>query len=334
MGFFDKFSSILGRGKTKTSDTLDHYLGLAKRDPGDAKAHLKLAEIYQKNGDKAKAISEYLVAADIFSKNNFFAQAMAIYKQVPRQDPTIDHVYIKIADIYRKMGFLGDAGMKARALETMALMAELDPRKTELKEKVKDIEEGLLRQLEGEAKALRIVTPESGKEPKGVKKLEAFFDLGAELEKMESVDLKGVPEIETLDKIFGFEEIFRELKENSGPSNVDPNFNYNMGVACREMGFFEDAVEQFNMAIATGQNAFEAANLLGLLYKGRKMYEEARQVFDKALKMKVELKYELGLLFKEMGKAEEAIKLLKDISADQIQKLTGSKELRAGNPIK
>ncbi len=349
MGLMDKFSALLGRGKAKGTDSLEHYQAVLKKDPGDAKAHLKLAELYQKNGEKAKSISEYLHAADIFAKNNFYAQAMAIYKQVPRQDPTVDHVYVKIANIYRKMGFLGDAfatyrilvqhydrlGMKQKALEIMAQMAELDPRKETLKEKMKDLEEGILRLPDGKAAA----APVEDFYPKlGVKKKPpAFFDLGAKLEEMETVDPREFHEVDTLDKVFGFEEIFRELKETSGPSSVDPNFNYNMGVACREMGFFEDAVEQFRIAVESGQNTFEAAIMLGLLHKERNMLEEARGTFEKTLKMKgipkekiLEVKYELGLLYKEMGKGEEAIKLLREISSsdqkfkrnkDEMQKL-------------
>jgi hypothetical protein len=68
---------------------------------------------------------------------------MAIYKKLVKQDPSADYVYLKIADIYRKMGFLGDAlvqyralagryeslGMKDKAAEVMKLMAQMDPRK-------------------------------------------------------------------------------------------------------------------------------------------------------------------------------------------------------------
>jgi hypothetical protein len=42
---------------------------------------------------------------------------------------------------------------------------------------------------------------------------------------------------------------FKELKEIGGPSIVDPDFNYSMGVACREMGFLDDAVEQFRRGL-------------------------------------------------------------------------------------
>jgi tetratricopeptide (TPR) repeat protein len=342
MGIVDKVGSLLKKGGSKSKDPLEQYLNLVKKEPGNAKAHLKLAEIYQRKGDKKKAISEYLIAAEIFLKNQFYARAMAIYKQVPKQDPSLDHVYLKIADIYRKMGFLGDAfaqyrilvqhydsmGMKNKALEVLSLMADMDPRKTDLKEKIAAYKVSMGRQKEGAGVAPGLPHPPpmeavEAAEPVEVAKSKGdFFDLGAELESGEAPQLVDFKEISTMEKVYGFEEIFKELKETSGPSAVDPNFNYNLGVASREMGFVEDAIEQFQIALEKGQNPFLAANLLGLCHKEKGQWEEAAQAFQKALKMEgnpreklLEVKYELGLVYKEQGKNEEALKLLKEISA-------------------
>jgi tetratricopeptide (TPR) repeat protein len=346
MGFMDKLGGFLKAEKSKTTGA-EQYLNLVQKEPGNAKAHLKLAEIYQKKGEKQKAVSEYLLAADIFSKNNFYARAMAIYKQVPKQDPSLDHVYLKIADIYRKMGFLGDAfaqyrilvqhydkmGMRDKALEIMRLMAELDPRrKTTPNER-----DMSLKQAAELPKGMGGI-PDVAEATPGEK--EDFFDLGAELESVEPMEMKAVKEISNLEKISGVEEIFKELKETSGPSTVDPYFNFNMGMACREMGFFDDAVEQFQIAFEKGQKPFEAAHMLALCFKEKGMRDEARQSFEKALQVegipqekKLNIKYELGLLYKEQGKQEEALELLRQISAvdqrfrdtkDEIVKLTGN----------
>ena len=342
MGIIDKFGEML-KGKSKAQEPLDRYTNLVKKEPGNAKAHLKLAEIYQKKGDKKKAIAEYLMAAEIFLKNQFYARAMAIYKQVPKQDPTLDHVYLKIADIYRKMGFTGDAfaqyrimvqhydsqGMKDKALEVLSLMADMDPRKTDLKEKIKIAKSHMdIGEIPGAgARAGDAAVPDqlpplpadlAGME----KKKTDFFDLGAMLESAEAPQGAGVKEISPMEKIYGFEEIFKELKENSGPSAVDPNFNYNLGVASREMGFMEDSIEQFQIALEKDQNPFEAANMLGLCYKETEQWEKAVQSFQKALRMEgiprekiLEVKYELGLIYKQQGKKEEALGLLREISA-------------------
>jgi len=340
MGIVEKFGEIF-RGKSKSQEPIDRYLNLVKKEPGNAKAHLKLAELYQKKGDKKKAIAEYLMAAEIFLKNQFYARAMAIYKQVPKQDPSLDHVYLKIADIYRKMGFTGDAfaqyrilvqhydsqGAKDKALEVLSLMADMDPRKTDLKEKIKIYKNSVNSQKEKAAALAPVAageeagTPAPAPPPAEEKKPE-FFDLGAMLESVEAPSPSDFKEISAMEKIYGFEEIFKELKENSGPSAVDPNFNYNLGVASREMGFTEDAIEQFQIALEKDQNPFEAANMLGLCYKEKECWEEAAQAFQRALQVEgiprqkiLEVKYELGLVYKQQGKAEAALELLREISA-------------------
>jgi tetratricopeptide (TPR) repeat protein len=314
---------------------MDRYLTLVKKEPSNATAHLRLAELYQRKGDKKKAIAEYLVAAEIFLKNQFYARAMAIYKQVPKQDPSLDHVYLKIADIYRKMGFTGDAfaqyrvlaqhynsqGLKERALEVLNLMADMDRQKADPNEKVQAHQDGL--NPPKETAAARVVQPQPlPSEPRGEKGKPEFFDLGAMLESGASPPMTDSKEISRVEKVYGFEEIFKELKETGGPSAVDPNFNYNLGVASRELGFLEDAIEQFQVALEKNQNPFEAATLMGLCHKEKGQWSEAAQALKKALQIKgipkekmIEVKYELGLICKQEGKTDEALGLMREILA-------------------
>ena len=337
MGLVEKFGGLLKKGKPKNQEPMDQYLSLVKKEPGNAKAHLKLAEMYQKKGDKKKAISEYLMAAEIFLKNQFYARAMAIYKQVPKQDPSLDHVYLKIADIYRKMGFLGDAfaqyrilvqhydvlGAKEKALEVLSLMADMDPRKSDLKEKISAFKHNMKPSEAGGGAGHPQPLP---LETSGEEKKRAFFDLGAILESAEPPQMADFKEISTMEKIYGFEEIFKELKETSGPSAVDPNFNYNLGVASREMGFLDDAIEQFQIALQKKQNTFEAGNLLGLCYKEKGQWAEAAQAFQSAIQEEgipqekiLEVKYELGLVYKQEGKTDQALGLLREISSGDLK---------------
>ncbi len=108
-GVLEKFNYFFKKEKYRVSKELEFYSKLAKQEPGNTKAHLKMAELYQKKKDHQKAVGEYLLAAEIFCKNNLFPQAMAVYKQVLKKNPELDHVHLKIADIYRQTGFLGDA---------------------------------------------------------------------------------------------------------------------------------------------------------------------------------------------------------------------------------
>jgi pentatricopeptide repeat protein len=307
----------------------DHYLDLLVKEPGNAKAHLKLAELYQKKGDKDKAISEYLLAAEIFMKNNFYARAMAIYKQIPKQDPTLDHVYLKIADIYRKMGFTGDAlaqyklllhyynsrGMAEKAREVLDLMLEADPEKNCLGERAADQGETV---SAGDLSEGGVPASAAGKAGAALPP-DPFFDLGAQLSAGGAAGAFEGKEVAT-QKMSGFEDILKELKESSGPSPAYPQFNHQMGIACREMGFFDDAIEQFKIAYKKGQCSYEALHMLGLCYRDKGSWEEALDAFEKALKTKglppeksLEIKYEKGLAFKELGRVEEAMALMKEI---------------------
>lgn len=334
MGLIDRFGEILKPGRAKEEKAKEKaqekYLDLVHKEPENAKAHMKLAEVYQKNGEKQKAVEEYLLAADIFARNNFYARAMAVYKQVPKQDPSLDHVYLKIADIYKKMGFLGDAlaqyrlliqyydrvGMKEKALEVMGLMAEVDHRKSAAA--AKGLKSGLqIPKEEGDTFGTDETTMK--KAWGGGKK--DFFDLGAELEADGPMEMESAMDISTSDEISGAGDIFKELKETAGPSIVDPHFNYSMGVACREMGFLDDAIEQFQIALSQGQNPFESASMLAFCFREKGMLDDARETLQRALKMpgisqekRLNVKYELGLLYKAQGKTEEAFKILREIS--------------------
>jgi tetratricopeptide (TPR) repeat protein len=284
-----------------------------------------MAELYQKQKDHPKAVAEYLMAAEIYSRNNLFPQAMAIYKQVLKQNHGLDQVHFKIADIYRQMGFLGDAfyrynlllqrynihGNKEKAMEVMGLMAELDPRKFTLGEtppQARTIADLPKPNMDERKKIEIAVGKDLGEEKRG-----AFYNLGEALEAGSAIELKGDNEI-SMESGFGFKEILAELKETAGPSKAYPNFNFHMGVACREMGFIDEAIEQFQVALEKRQNPFESAQSLSWCYKEKGWWEEARQTLEKALLLEemteektAQIKKDLDLIAKEIEREKEIL---------------------------
>jgi len=350
MAFHDKFAFFRKRGKKQDKESEEKYLDLTEQDPENDKAHLKLAEIYEKRGEIEKSFSEYLQVADIFAKKNFYAGAMAIYKKLVKQDPTADHVYLKIADIYRKMGFLEDAlaqyralvehyeslGKKDKAAEVMKIMAQMNPRKAASKENT-------FKSAAHQSSKGKEARPEAREAT-----LERFFDLRNELKAAEPLEVKVPQEVSTLEKLYGIQDVFKELKDTSGPSAVDPDFNCDLGMAYAKAGFLDDAIEQLQAAIAGGQKPFEAASALGSCYKKKALLEEACQSFEKALRVggiprekKMSVKYELGLLYKELGRREEGLNLLREVATfdqevryakDEAAKLAGANMRSEENP--
>ena len=121
--------------------------------------------------------------------------------------------------------------------------------------------------------------------------------------------MKGFSKI-TAGKTYGFKEIFKELKTANIPSTAFPDFNFHMGVACRQMGCIDEAIEQFKIALEKGQNPCEAAHLLGRCFQDKGLREEARHSFEGALKVE--------------GIPEEKIREIKNdlalIAADKVEK--------------
>ncbi len=260
---------------------------------------------------------------------------MATHNKLTTEDPFEDTAYLELAKTYLKMGLREDAlaqyrilvqhykslGMKDKALKVMAVMARIDPSKADIEKKIT----GLKHFMKVKDRGAPITGPEEGTIPEASlsgKGKEAYFDLGAELEITKSEVTRDYKEIETSDQGPGCAEIFKKLRAISSTSSMGPNSNYNMGLACLELGFIDDAIQQFQIAYEKRENPFEAARLLGLCFKEKTMWAEASQAFEKALKVggisqgdTLAVKCELGLIFKEQGKTEEALDLFRKIPA-------------------
>lgn len=321
MGFFDRLGNFLKTGRSQADPREKAFYDLAQKEPDNPNAHMKLAEIYQKKGEKQKAISEYLLAADIFAKNQFYARAIAIYKQLSKREPYLDQVYLKMAEIYREKGFLAESfaqyrilvhyyeklGQKDKALNILKIMDKVNlPR-------MNSQDGGLSHFLphSNQIEALPPLEPASG----------GFFDLGAALTTAEPLEIDASKEVHISESIDGVERIFKELKEFGGPGSADPYFNYNMGAAYHELGLCDQAMEQFKIAFKMGQKPFEASSMLGFCYWEKGILDDARQSFERALGMeripqekRLSAKYILSLLYQELGRKEIALSLLQEIA--------------------
>ena len=297
-GLMERLKDRFRGEKGRMAKELEQALKMARREPANTKVRVRIAEIYQKMGETAKAIAEYLKTAEIFSKKDLWPQAMAVYKRILKLDPGQEEVSRCVSEIYHRLGFLGDAfsqynvllrqyhhsGDAEKSLEILGLMADLNPQKFALdknlqvlREKSESEEESLDPNHRTQTLDLEIPTSDTSR---------AFFDLCEELQKKapRSKHLKIAKEICT-EKTYGFDEILKELQDVGGTSHVYPNFNFQMGVACREMGFLDEAIEQFQLALEKGQSPLEAAHLMGLCYREKGWWEEARQSFRHALQM-------------------------------------------------
>jgi len=294
---------LFSKEKKKSDDSYKEALELAQKYPENAAFQVKLAEVYQRKGDEEKAIAKYLQAAEVFCREKFFPQAMAIYKQIISINPHLIHAHQKMGEVYREMGYFSDAiaqykivakhyeewGKEERVPGILKLIQEMEREKTfrEKKEPPGENPEPLKFPKDGNNLSLAkpvpsFPSPQKGSPPDD--KADQGFDLLAELAIKDSGDLIDDKDMAT-EKSFGFEEIFKEMQETAIPAEVYPDFNFQMGKACREMGFNDGAIEQFQIAMEKGQKPAQTAKLLSKCYREKGWFHEAQKCYEKAMEI-------------------------------------------------
>ncbi len=83
---------------------------------------------------------------------------------------------------------------------------------------------------------------------------------------------------------FGFENIFGELAKTKEVENSYRDYHYQMGLVCKEMGWTDEAIKQFNMALEKEQRSAEAAKLLDQCLMEKSCQEESSQSSGLALR--------------------------------------------------
>lgn len=273
-GFLSQFRLFGGR-KKKPSKNLKSLLELAEREPTNGYPHLKIAEIYLELGRKQDALQENLKAAEIFCGFEQYNKGASVYTKILKQNPELDFVKAQLADTYRKMGFLEEsfgqycellssyksAGREDKSLEILGIMGELDPQKFDLQESNTLKPGGSEKILKDPGANDNDKNAEIYLNRPGERETSSFFDLAQTLEADGPVEFKE-PKSINLEETCKSEKFIEELEKTGNAEKLYPNYNYQMGLVCKEMGLIDEAIKQFRRALETGQKPIEASKLL------------------------------------------------------------------------
>lgn len=140
--------------------------------------------------------------------------------------------------------------------------------------------------------------------------LEGFDD-----QRQRDIDAPSSSMENALDTIF--EEFQRGFNDQSLSEDVETHFN--LGIAYREMGLFDDALTEFRQAM-TGERYVDSALMLSICYHQKGMEieseEHLRSLLDDSRcsnEQRLLVKYELALILEKWGRASEAQKLFEEI---------------------
>jgi tetratricopeptide (TPR) repeat protein len=264
-------------GKDKTAPkafdkVLNEYLDAAKNSPEDIRIHIKIAELYLKNNNRDKAISEYLYAANTYRGKKLFQIAISIYNHILSIDPGQTAVYMTLADIYHKNGFNGDAaatleklanyyqhnGLKDKAVEVLNKIIEIDPANAQFRQKVEKFYAGTESLTEEKPEAPATQPPDTAA---------GFFDLEAALESDSSYHLSSAAVNDSDAAASGdadgrqpYADIFTHIREDAeaAPEEAAPDVHYDMGMVQQRLGEIEEAVKEFEKAITYNQKVAQS----------------------------------------------------------------------------
>ncbi len=144
-------------------------------------------------------------------------------------------------------------------------------------------------------------------------------------------ELDAVPDLSEAGSELSLFEEFRSglgLEDAEPVADSDYETHYNMGTAYKEMGLFEDAVEEFQEAVKLvaadedGRRYLHCCHSLGHCFMEKSMpklaqlwYEKALQSRDLTVEEKQALNYEIALAFEKQGKPNQATEIYSEIYA-------------------
>ena len=126
---------------------------LVADNPRDWNTINKIGDLYAKLNNVKAANTEYAKVADFYSRDGFYLKAIAVWKKINKNDPTVLEPYLNLADLYTKQGLMVDAkamyqavvdeyikrGRVREAGDALKKLADIDPSDLKVRGKLADL---------------------------------------------------------------------------------------------------------------------------------------------------------------------------------------------------
>jgi tetratricopeptide (TPR) repeat protein len=141
-------------------------------------------------------------------------------------------------------------------------------------------------------------------------------DLTAELEEeFDEIDKIQLPAEQEAKPNYSVEDVFEELKRGGGgnpPVDEDLDTHYDLGIAYREMGLLDDAINEFRVAMRSRDKEVLCHMMIGLCYLEKEMLSEAISQFKTGLYVEGITERETIALYFELGQSYEHLEDLRE----------------------
>jgi tetratricopeptide (TPR) repeat protein len=284
--------------------------------PKDLNNLERLSKIYKLKEDQESLSNIYLELAKAYEERKLFDKSREIYKLIKGHEETLPSEEILIEP-------LTEEGIDKEIESIKEEEEELEEADVIGEEEIEVLVEESEERLESEGEGIKEQILEESKEREEKEEIASeFFDLKKELESTDVFEFLNEKGESGVEEGFGFEEIFKEFKKGveKEVGTEDSDTHYNLGIAYKEMGLIEDAINEFKIVTKDPNKIFEGSIMIAICYKELRKYEEAISALTDALNREnipkeelLALTYELGLIHESAGNRKEAIELFKRV---------------------
>lgn len=247
------------------------------------------------------------------------------YQRILDKDPSDIKTRIRLGDLYLRRGSLDKAVKEYFKIGEHYIGEELDLKAIAMFKKILVLNPGMIdsyykladlyyrRGLFGEAKLqyhkVLEIDPKDKKARDGLKMIETK-------ETKARVPEKKIIEESAREKDPVWNAILQELQRQLSAQLKQDDYqtHYHLGIAFKEMGLQQKAVEEFKIALADPNQEFYCYLMLGICYREMGNHNEAIENLKKGLKIKPlvtkqyeDIYYQLGQTFEEAGQLKEAL---------------------------
>lgn len=291
---------------------------LLSSQPGDPEVCRLLAMLHLNRGELAVALSEIQFLAEAAMRAEDYALAASMIQEYLTVDPRCVPLLELLGSMFEHKGDEEAAAVQyGKAIK--ALLEEPDPemptRAAELYEKIRTIAPAspVVDQLASVfSPAVTTLPPPtvSDSEPPQTE-LESLKKLADPLD---------IPAVETTQEVPV--PAAAELEPRKQPSEEIYKIHYELGVAYKNMGMLNEAIEEFRVAM-DGHDAFlDASSMLSACLKEQGAIKSAIECLEQALSdprgggdKSISIRYELGALYEAEGLLDKAVEVFSTIPA-------------------
>jgi len=266
--------------KGKSKKAIPEYIKLIEADPKNKRLYLKLGDLYCKNGENEKAITDYMKLAGLYVEEDLNSRAISIYKKVLSINPKHIDALHNIARLYLEEGLSGDAKNYYQNI------LEIKPDDQEAQKVLNSLDAPPQpRNIPKTMPAIEFPFPAAFPSPKEIKP----FDDKSDLFPSSILESQILPEAAEVP-----------------PPDKDSEMHYHLGIAYKEMELFDYAISEFELAASNPAIKFDCYIMLGSCFFEKGDNAQAIQLFKEAAQIKGLTKEKLARLHFNLGLAYEA----------------------------